>query len=63
MEILLHGMIHTYLHFTKKHNGDGHGPEFQKHMNRLNRLTGANITVYHTLNDALEAVPEVLVAM
>ncbi len=24
---------------------DGHGPEFQKHMNRLNKQTGTNITV------------------
>ncbi len=24
---------------------DGHGPEFCKHMNRLNQLTGTNISV------------------
>ncbi|CAK9295335.1 unnamed protein product [Gordionus sp. m RMFG-2023] len=26
---------------------DGHGPEFQSHMYRINKITGTNITIYH----------------
>lgn len=40
-------MIHAYLFVTNNDKDrEGHGPEFCKHMHRINRLTGANITVY-----------------
>lgn len=39
-------MIHAYLFVTNNDKDrEGHGPEFCKHMHRINRLTGANITV------------------
>lgn len=46
-QTLLHEMIHAYLFVTNNDKDrEGHGPEFCKHMHRINRLTGANITVY-----------------
>ena len=46
METLLHEMIHAYLFVTNNNRDrDGHGPEFQYHMNRINMETGTNITV------------------
>ncbi|XP_010620244.1 sprT-like domain-containing protein Spartan isoform X2 [Fukomys damarensis] len=52
---LLHEMIHAYLFITNNDKDrEGHGPEFCKHMHRINRLTGANITVYHTFHDEVE---------
>ena len=46
-QTLLHEMIHAYLFVTNNDKDrEGHGPEFYKHMHRINRLTGANITVY-----------------
>ena len=39
-------MIHAYLFVTNNNRDrDGHGPEFQYHMNRINQETGTNITV------------------
>lgn len=44
-----HEMIHAYLFLEPgsgmKHDRDGHGPNFQEHMHRINRASGANITV------------------
>ncbi|XP_007127661.2 DNA-dependent metalloprotease SPRTN isoform X1 [Physeter macrocephalus] len=55
VETLLHEMIHAYLFVTNNDKDrDGHGPEFCKHMHRINRLTGANITVYHTFHDEVD---------
>lgn len=55
VETLLHEMIHAYLFITNNDKDrEGHGPEFCKHMHRINRLTGANITVYHTFHDEVE---------
>ncbi|XP_023231676.1 sprT-like domain-containing protein Spartan isoform X2 [Centruroides sculpturatus] len=34
---------------------DSHGPEFLKHMFRINKLTGANITVYHNFHDEVNS--------
>lgn len=46
VETLLHEMIHAYLFVTNNDKDrEGHGPEFCKHMHRINSLTGANITV------------------
>lgn len=51
IETLLHEMIHAYLfvtHNNKDH--DAHGPEFHKHMERINKASGAHITVYHNFH-------------
>ena len=46
VETLIHEMIHAYLFVTNNNRDrDGHGPEFQYHMNRINQETGTNITV------------------
>ncbi|KAG8239325.1 hypothetical protein J437_LFUL019011, partial [Ladona fulva] len=38
VETLLHEMIHAYLFVTcNNRDRDGHGPEFHKHMHRINR--------------------------
>ena len=38
-------MIHAYLFLTKNNRDrDGHGPEFQYHMNRINQESGTKIT-------------------
>lgn len=51
-EILLHEMIHAYL-FLKKQNKKlpAHGKEFIWHMNRVNEITGLNVTVYHNFHN------------
>ncbi|XP_069428384.1 DNA-dependent metalloprotease SPRTN isoform X3 [Ovis canadensis] len=55
VETLLHEMIHAYLFVTNNDKDrEGHGPEFCKHMHRINRLTGANITVYHTFHEEVD---------
>ena len=39
-------MIHAFLFLTSNNRDrDGHGPEFQFHMNRINRESGTKITV------------------
>ncbi|XP_023602479.1 sprT-like domain-containing protein Spartan isoform X1 [Myotis lucifugus] len=54
-QTLLHEMIHAYLFVTNNDKDrEGHGPEFCKHMHRINRLTGANITIYHTFHDEVD---------
>ncbi|XP_053314468.1 DNA-dependent metalloprotease SPRTN isoform X2 [Spea bombifrons] len=55
VETLLHEMIHALLfvtHNNKDH--DSHGPEFCKHMTRINSLTGSNISVYHNFHDEVD---------
>jgi len=52
VETLLHEMIHAYLFVTHNNRDrDGHGPEFLKHMVRINDATGTNISVYHSFHD------------
>ncbi|KAK2579021.1 hypothetical protein KPH14_002815 [Odynerus spinipes] len=52
VETLLHEMIHGYLFITNNNRDrDGHGPEFCKHMNRINKEAGTNITIYHSFHD------------
>ncbi|KAG8450296.1 hypothetical protein GDO86_002809 [Hymenochirus boettgeri] len=52
VETLLHEMIHALLFVTfNNKDHDSHGPEFCKHMNRINSLTGTNISVYHNFHD------------
>ncbi|CXJ02120.1 conserved Plasmodium protein, unknown function [Plasmodium berghei] len=52
-ETLLHEMIHAFLFLNQKKTdkNDGHGPEFKKHMYRINKLTGLNISIYHSFHD------------
>ncbi|CAG8687561.1 22406_t:CDS:2 [Dentiscutata erythropus] len=52
IETLLHEMIHAYLFVTnnnKDHNA--HGPEFLKHMERINAVAGTKISVYHKFHN------------
>ncbi|XP_025409666.1 sprT-like domain-containing protein Spartan [Sipha flava] len=54
VETLLHEMIHAYLFLTnnKDHRDrDGHGPEFCKHMYRINVVAGTKISIYHDFHD------------
>lgn len=42
-------MIHAYLFMTHNNKDrNDHGPEFHKHMNRINQAAGTNITVILT---------------
>ncbi|XP_039188820.1 DNA-dependent metalloprotease SPRTN isoform X3 [Crotalus tigris] len=55
VETLLHEMIHALLFVTNNDKDrESHGPEFCKHMHRINRLTGANITIYHEFHDEVD---------
>lgn len=52
VQTLLHEMIHALLFVTQNNKDhDSHGPEFHKHMHRINAESGANITVYHNFHD------------
>nr|XP_053633453.1 DNA-dependent metalloprotease SPRTN-like isoform X2 [Cherax quadricarinatus] len=52
VETLLHEMIHAYLFVTANNRDrEGHGPEFHKHMHRINSVAGTNITVFHSFHD------------
>ncbi|NXU14219.1 SPRTN protein, partial [Pardalotus punctatus] len=54
VETLLHEMIHALLFVTHNFKDrQSHGPEFCKHMRRINLLTGANVTIYHNFYDEL----------
>lgn len=53
IETLLHEMIHGYLFLTKGPkfmDRDGHGPDFQSHMNRINAMAGTSISIYHNFH-------------
>uniref|UniRef100_A0A1A7YBJ1 DNA-dependent metalloprotease SPRTN n=1 Tax=Iconisemion striatum TaxID=60296 RepID=A0A1A7YBJ1_9TELE len=55
VETLLHEMIHALLFVTQNNRDrDGHGPEFCKHMNRINEASGTKITVYHSFHDEVD---------
>ncbi|CAH1123075.1 unnamed protein product [Ceutorhynchus assimilis] len=55
VETLLHEMIHALLFVTNNNRDrDGHGPEFHKHMYRINKEAGTNITVYHDFHDEVK---------
>lgn len=55
VETLLHEMIHALLFVTQNNRDrDGHGPEFCKHMNRINKASGTKITVYHSFHDEVD---------
>ncbi|NXA12769.1 SPRTN protein, partial [Sapayoa aenigma] len=55
IETLLHEMIHALL-FVTHNNKDrqSHGPEFCKHMRRINLLTGAHVRIYHDFYDEID---------
>uniref|UniRef100_A0A8D0EAH8 DNA-dependent metalloprotease SPRTN n=1 Tax=Salvator merianae TaxID=96440 RepID=A0A8D0EAH8_SALMN len=56
VETLLHEMIHALLFVTNNDKDhDSHGPEFCKHMHRINRLTGASVTIYHNFHDEVDS--------
>ncbi|NXA87926.1 SPRTN protein, partial [Melanocharis versteri] len=55
VETLLHEMIHALLFVTHNYKDhESHGPEFCKHMRRINLLTGANVTIYHNFYDEVD---------
>ncbi|NWX13228.1 SPRTN protein, partial [Aegotheles bennettii] len=55
VETLLHEMIHAFLFVTNNDKDrQSHGPEFCKHMRRINRLTGANVTICHDFHDEVD---------
>ncbi|XP_028653612.2 DNA-dependent metalloprotease SPRTN [Erpetoichthys calabaricus] len=55
VETLLHEMIHAVLFVTQNNRDrDGHGPEFCKHMNRINSASGTKITIYHSFHDEVD---------
>lgn len=57
VETLLHEMIHAYLFLTnyKDHDSrDGHGSEFCKHMYRINKNAGTNISIYHNFHEEVK---------
>ncbi|KAL6253498.1 hypothetical protein P5V15_011485 [Pogonomyrmex californicus] len=55
VETLLHEMIHAYLFLTNNdRDRDGHGPNFCKHMHRINKEAGTNITIYHNFHDEVK---------
>ncbi|XP_072912694.1 DNA-dependent metalloprotease SPRTN [Hemitrygon akajei] len=55
VETLLHEMIHALLFVTNNDKDhDSHGPEFCKHMNRINKMSGTKITIYHNFHDEID---------
>ncbi|XP_068564591.1 DNA-dependent metalloprotease SPRTN [Cebidichthys violaceus] len=55
VQTLLHEMIHALLFVTQNNRDrDGHGPEFCKHMNRINDACGTKISVYHSFHDEVD---------
>ncbi|KAE8631954.1 hypothetical protein XENTR_v10001372 [Xenopus tropicalis] len=55
VETLLHEMIHYYQRVRGTSDID-HGPIFHFHMERINRESGANITVYHDFDREYESL-------
>ncbi|TSL47531.1 SprT-like domain-containing protein Spartan [Bagarius yarrelli] len=55
VETLLHEMIHALLFVTQNNRDrDGHGPEFCKHMDRINQASGTKISIYHSFHDEVD---------
>ncbi|MCJ8749935.1 hypothetical protein PDJAM_G00193280 [Pangasius djambal] len=55
VETLLHEMIHALLFVTQNNRDrEGHGPEFCKHMNRINQASGTKISIYHSFHDEVD---------
>ncbi|KAH9639987.1 hypothetical protein HF086_008082 [Spodoptera exigua] len=48
-------MIHAFLFVTNRdQDRDGHGPNFQAHMHRINKSAGLNISIYHSFHDEVK---------
>lgn len=48
-------MIHAFLFVLNiRESNGGHGPNFKKIMERINRTAGTNISVYHTFHDEVK---------
>ena len=55
IDTLLHEMIHAFLFIvTRSIDRDGHGPDFQSHMNRINKAAGTTISIYHNFNSEVD---------
>ncbi|GCB61479.1 hypothetical protein scyTo_0009348 [Scyliorhinus torazame] len=55
VETLLHEMIHALLFVTNNDKDhESHGPEFCKHMRRVNSISGAKVTIYHDFHDEVD---------
>ncbi|XP_016953091.1 uncharacterized protein LOC108026610 isoform X2 [Drosophila biarmipes] len=56
VETLLHEMIHAYCFVLNIREGNGgHGPNFKRIMETINKVAGTNITVYHSFHDEVNA--------
>ncbi|XP_017115127.1 uncharacterized protein LOC108137738 isoform X2 [Drosophila elegans] len=56
VETLLHEMIHAYCFILNIREGNGgHGPNFKRMMETINKVAGTNISVYHTFHDEVAA--------
>ncbi|XP_039498552.1 uncharacterized protein LOC120456045 [Drosophila santomea] len=56
VETLLHEMIHAYCFVLNIREGNGgHGPNFKRIMETINKVAGTNITVYHSFHDEVAA--------
>ncbi|XP_031749472.1 sprT-like domain-containing protein Spartan [Xenopus tropicalis] len=55
LQTLLHEMIHYYQRLRGTHDLE-HGATFQYHMKRINRESGANITIYHDFIQEYESL-------
>lgn len=56
-ETLLHEMIHAYNYICKDDLSDdrsGHGKNFKKKMDEINKKTGFNITIFHKFHDEVD---------
>uniref|UniRef100_A0A0N4Z935 SprT-like domain-containing protein n=1 Tax=Parastrongyloides trichosuri TaxID=131310 RepID=A0A0N4Z935_PARTI len=52
VQTLLHEMIHAYLFVTERNQDrDGHGPEFQMWMHKINSMAGTEISIYHSFHE------------
>ncbi|XP_078069474.1 DNA-dependent metalloprotease SPRTN [Mustelus asterias] len=55
VETMLHEMIHALLFVTNNDKDhESHGPEFCKHMRRVNRMSGAKVTIYHNFHNEVD---------
>ncbi|XP_017074432.2 DNA-dependent metalloprotease SPRTN [Drosophila eugracilis] len=56
VETMLHEMIHAYCFVLNIREGNGgHGPNFKRIMETINKVAGTNITVYHSFHDEVAA--------
>lgn len=46
-DVVIHEMIHFFIHYKKLKDSSSHGPQFRKLMNEINRGHGRKITVSH----------------